>query len=58
MKLHYRGATYEHIDPSVEMSNVEVVEHYRGATVTVRQPKPVPAQRSNTHLKYRGAWVN
>lgn len=57
MELHYRGATYNHSDAAVEMTEKCVISHYRGAAAKICQPKQVANQRSTVALKYRGAWV-
>jgi hypothetical protein len=57
MKLHYRGATYDHADLPVETVDAPVVGHYRGATHKIHQPKQRVAQPPTQRLKYRGAWV-
>ncbi|MEO0489171.1 MAG: DUF4278 domain-containing protein [Cyanobacteria bacterium P01_A01_bin.123] len=57
MNLFYRGVKYEAPQAQVEMSEGEVIGRYRGAVVSKRSPKQMPAQNRVSGLKYRGAEV-
>lgn len=54
MELHYRGATFNHENHPVELTDNCVIGQYRGVTTKICQPKQVATRRLSVTLKYRG----
>jgi len=54
MKLSYRGATYEGIQPTLEVTEGEILGKYRGASWRGHIYKEMPVPQSGLHLSYRG----
>lgn len=54
MKLCYRGAEYDYTPPVLEVSESEMLGHYRGRPLHFSYVKHVPFPQSEAHLKYRG----
>lgn len=57
MELHYRGATYNHENTPVELTDNCVIAHYRGGTTKICQSKQTATRRLSVPLRYRGLWV-
>lgn len=54
MRLSYRGAQYESNQPSLEVTESEILGKYRGANWRCQTLQEVPVPQSVTTLKYRG----
>jgi hypothetical protein len=54
MKLSYRGVTYEYNQPTLEVTEGEILGHYRGVHWRCRTVIDVPASPASHVLKYRG----
>jgi Domain of unknown function (DUF4278) len=54
MKLSYRGGSYEHNSPQVEMMTGAVGGKYRGATWNHKYLRHIPVPQPKVDLKYRG----
>lgn len=54
MKLSYRGASYEYNQPTLEMSEGEILGRYRGAAWRCQTLKEMPISQPSPTLKYRG----
>jgi hypothetical protein len=55
MKLCYRGVEYDYTPPVLEVSESEMLGHYRGRPLRFSYVKHVPFPQSEANLKYRGA---
>jgi hypothetical protein len=55
MKLCYRGIEYDYTPPVLEVSESEMLGHYRGRPLRFSYVKHVPFPQSEANLKYRGA---
>lgn len=54
MKLSYRGVSYEHNSPQLEMMTGEVGGKYRGAAWNHKYLRHIPVPQPKVDLKYRG----
>jgi len=54
MKLSYRGVSYEHNSPEIEMMTGAVGGKYRGATWNHKYLRHIPVPQPKVDLKYRG----
>ncbi|HEY9890183.1 MAG TPA: DUF4278 domain-containing protein [Candidatus Obscuribacterales bacterium] len=55
MKLCYRGVEYDYTPPVLEVSESEMLGHYRGRSLHFSYVKHVPFPQPEADLKYRGA---
>jgi hypothetical protein len=55
MKLCYRGVEYDYTPPVLEVSESEMLGHYRGRPLHFSYVKHVPFPQSEANLTYRGA---
>ncbi|CAN5641112.1 hypothetical protein BH23CYA1_BH23CYA1_05680 [soil metagenome] len=58
MQLSYRGVKYNTSKPAVEVTEIQEIGHYRGATYHMHRAINAPARQSSDVLKYRGAIVH
>ena len=58
MKLSYRGVSYEHSSPTLEVTEGEILGKYRGASWRCHTLKETPIPQPNVALKYRGVGYN
>lgn len=54
MRLTYRGVEYDHNPPSLEVSESEILGHYRGRPQRFSYVRHVPFPQPVADLKYRG----
>ena len=54
MKLSYRGVSYEHNSPQLEMMTGEVGGKYRGTAWNHKYLRHIPVPQPKVDLKYRG----
>ncbi|MBD2258186.1 DUF4278 domain-containing protein [Pseudanabaena sp. FACHB-2040] len=54
MRLTYRGVTYDHNPPSLEVSESEILGHYRGQSHRLSYVRHIPIPQPVADLKYRG----
>lgn len=54
MRLTYRGVEYDHNPPSLEMSESEILGHYRGRSYSVPYVRHIPVPQPVSDLTYRG----
>lgn len=54
MKLCYRGVEYDYTPPVLEVSESEVIGHYRGRPLHFSYVKHIPFPQPEANLKYRG----
>ena len=54
MKLCYRGVEYDYTPPVLEVSESEMLGHYRGRSLRFSYVKHVPFPQSEADLTYRG----
>jgi hypothetical protein len=55
MKLSYRGATYEYNQPTLEVTEGEILGSYRETTWRCKTLQEVPAAQQTLTLQYLGA---
>ena len=55
MKLCYRGVEYDYTPPALEVTESEMLGHYRGRPLRFSYVKHVPFPQSEANLRYRGA---
>lgn len=55
MKLSYRGASYDYNQPTLEITEGEILGKYRGSTWRCHTLKEVPTPQPAANLTYRGA---
>jgi len=58
MKLSYRGIQHESTQPTLEITEGEILGKYRGATWRCHTMEAMSIPRPNTALKYRGVAYN
>lgn len=54
MKLSYRGANYEYNQPSLEVTEGEILGHYRGVNWRCHTLREMPIPQPGQPLHYRG----
>jgi hypothetical protein len=54
MKLIYRGVDYEYTQPTLEVTEGEILGRYRGAAWRCQTVQELPIPRSGSRLSYRG----
>lgn len=54
MKLSYRGASYDYNQPTLEITEGEILGKYRGATWRCHTLQEVPTPQPTANLTYRG----
>lgn len=54
MKYSYRGVEYNHISPSLEVTETEIIGHYRGTPSRRRHYATTHLHQPTHRLKYRG----
>jgi hypothetical protein len=55
MKLCYRGVEYDYTPPVLEVSESEMLGHYRGRPLRFSYVKHIPFPQPEADLTYRGA---
>ncbi|NER82802.1 MAG: DUF4278 domain-containing protein [Leptolyngbya sp. SIO1D8] len=55
MKLRYRGVEYDYTPPVLEVSESEMLGHYRGRSLRFSYVKHVPFPQPEANLSFRGA---
>ncbi|HEY9738524.1 MAG TPA: DUF4278 domain-containing protein [Trichocoleus sp.] len=55
MRLTYRGVEYDHNPPSLEVSESEILGHYRGRPQRFSYVRHIPFPQPVAELKYRGS---
>jgi hypothetical protein len=55
MKLTYRGIDYDYTQPTLEVTEGEILGRYRGAAWRCQTVQELPIPRPNAMLNYRGA---
>lgn len=55
MRLTYRGVEYDHNPPSLEVSESEILGHYRGRPQRFSYVRHIPFPQPAADLRYRGA---
>lgn len=54
MQYSYRGVEYNHVPPSLEFTETEIIGHYRGTPSRRRQYATTNLHQSTHAMKYRG----
>ena len=54
MKYSYRGVKYNHVSPSLEVTETEIIGHYRGTPCRRRHFATTDLNQPTHSMKYRG----